>query len=78
MLRWAFIFMLVALVAGAFGFTGTAGTAAGIAKGLFYVAAILFSATVIAGLAAGSFAARKLRGPSHRDETHHDTHLTRR
>lgn len=35
MLRWAVIFLVIALIAAAFGFTGVAGTAAAIAKLLF-------------------------------------------
>ena len=35
MLRWAVIFLIIALIAAAFGFTGVAGTAAAIAKVLF-------------------------------------------
>jgi len=37
MLRWAFIFLVVGIVAGLLGFTGVAGTATGIAKFLFFV-----------------------------------------
>ena len=35
MLSWAFTFLIIALVAALLGFTGIAGTAAGIAKFLF-------------------------------------------
>lgn len=38
MLKWAAIFALVALFAGALGFTGTAGEAAGLAQALFVIA----------------------------------------
>ena len=37
MLRWAVIFLVVALVAALFGFTGIASAAAGIAKFLFFL-----------------------------------------
>ena len=37
MLRWALIFLVVALVAAVLGFGGIAGTAAGIAKILFWI-----------------------------------------
>src|SRR6187401_501999 len=37
MLRWALIFLVVALIAGALGFLGVAGTAATIAKWLFVI-----------------------------------------
>lgn len=46
MLRWALIFLVVALIAAFLGFGGIAGTAVGIAKVLFFVflvvAAIFF------------------------------------
>ena len=37
MLRWAAIFLVIALVAALFGFTGIATAAAGIAKFLFFL-----------------------------------------
>jgi uncharacterized membrane protein YtjA (UPF0391 family) len=37
MLRWAVIFLVIALVAALFGFTGIASAAAGIAKLLFFL-----------------------------------------
>jgi uncharacterized membrane protein YtjA (UPF0391 family) len=37
MLKWAVIFLIVALVAGILGFTGVMGAAASIAKFLFYL-----------------------------------------
>jgi len=37
MLRWALIFLIVAIVAAALGFGGIAGTAAGIASILFWI-----------------------------------------
>ena len=37
MLRWAAIFLVIALVAALFGFTGIAAAAAGIAKFLFFL-----------------------------------------
>jgi uncharacterized membrane protein YtjA (UPF0391 family) len=42
MLRWALLFLLVAIVAGIFGFAGVMVAAAGIAKLLFYVFLVLF------------------------------------
>ena len=42
MLKWAFIFLLVSVVAGIFGFTGLAAGAAAIAKFLFFAALVLF------------------------------------
>ena len=37
MLSWALVFLIVALIAAAFGFSGIAGTAAWIAQALFVV-----------------------------------------
>lgn len=42
MLEWALIFLVVALIAAALGFTNIAGAAAGIAKILFVIFLILF------------------------------------
>ena len=56
MLKWAFIFLIVALVAAMFGFGGIASTAAGIAKVLFFIAIAIFVVMVLLGL----FAARKI------------------
>jgi uncharacterized membrane protein YtjA (UPF0391 family) len=58
MLKWALIFAIVALAAGALGFGGIAGAAAGIAKLLFFVAVVGF----LIFLALGVFAGRKLTG----------------
>ena len=41
MFRWAITFLVIALIAGVFGFTGIAGTAANIAWILFVVGLIL-------------------------------------
>lgn len=53
MLRWALIFLVVALIAAIFGFGGIAGAAAGIAKFIFFafivVAAIVFLMTLVGG-----------------------------
>jgi uncharacterized membrane protein YtjA (UPF0391 family) len=56
MLKWAFIFLIVALVAAIFGFGGIASTAAGIAKVLFFIAIAIFVVMLLLGL----FAARKI------------------
>jgi uncharacterized membrane protein YtjA (UPF0391 family) len=53
MLKWALIFFIVALVAGALGFGGIASAAAGIAKFLFYVFLALFLIALVAGLIVG-------------------------
>lgn len=53
LLRWALIFLVVALIAAAFGFGGIAVAAAGIAQILFYVFLGLFLALLILGLLTG-------------------------
>jgi len=50
MLYWAFVFLIVALVAGALGFGGVAGTAAGIARVLFGIFIVLFLVGLVLGL----------------------------
>lgn len=49
MLYWALMFLVVALIAGLFGFGGIASTATGIAQILFVVALVLFIVSLIAG-----------------------------
>lgn len=53
MLRWAFIFLIIGLVAGVLGFTSVAGASVAIAKTLFFVFIIIFLVLLVAGLAAG-------------------------
>lgn len=50
MLRWALIFLVIALIAALLGFTTIAGTAIGVARILFYIALIIFVITFILGL----------------------------
>jgi uncharacterized membrane protein YtjA (UPF0391 family) len=50
MLRWALIFLAIALVAALFGFTGIAAGAVTIAKFLFFLFLVVFLITLIAGL----------------------------
>jgi uncharacterized membrane protein YtjA (UPF0391 family) len=50
LLKWAAIFLVIALVAAAFGFTGVAEGAADIAKVLFYMFLALCVLFFIAGL----------------------------
>lgn len=50
MLRWALIFLVVAIVAGIFGFAGLMVAAAGIAKILLYLFLVLFLVSLIGGL----------------------------
>ncbi len=49
MLSWAVVFLIVAIIAAIFGFTGIAGTAVGIAKILFAVFLVLFLISLILG-----------------------------
>ena len=53
MLRWALIFLVVALIAAALGFGGIAGTSMGIAKILFVVFAVLFAISLVMHLLRG-------------------------
>ena len=50
MLKWAFIFLLLGLVAGALGFTGVAGASIGIAKVLFFIFLFVFVVMLVLGL----------------------------
>jgi uncharacterized membrane protein YtjA (UPF0391 family) len=54
MLRWAVVFLLIAIVAGIFGFTGVEEASATIAKILFGIFLVLFIGAVAIGLAIGS------------------------
>ena len=49
MLHWAVVFLVVSLIAAVLGFGGIAGTAAGIAKVLFFVFLVLFVVSLILG-----------------------------
>jgi uncharacterized membrane protein YtjA (UPF0391 family) len=53
MLRWAVIFLIIALVAAVFGFTDIAAASADIAKILFGIFLVLFLGAVIIGLLVG-------------------------
>jgi uncharacterized membrane protein YtjA (UPF0391 family) len=53
MLRWALIFLVVALIAAALGFTGIYAAAASIAQLLFYVFLVLFVISLIVHLVRG-------------------------
>ena len=50
MLRWAVIFLVIALVAALFGFTGIAAAATGIAKFLFFLFLVVCLVLFIAGM----------------------------
>jgi uncharacterized membrane protein YtjA (UPF0391 family) len=54
MLRWAIIFLIIAIVAGIFGFTGVAQASATIAQWLFGIFLALFLGALVIGLAIGS------------------------
>lgn len=49
LLYWAVVFLVIALIAAAFGFGGVAGTAIAGAKILFWVAIVLFILALIGG-----------------------------
>jgi uncharacterized membrane protein YtjA (UPF0391 family) len=51
MLRWALIFLVIALIAALFGFGGIAAGAAGIAKILFFVFLVIFILSLISHFA---------------------------
>jgi uncharacterized membrane protein YtjA (UPF0391 family) len=51
MLRWTLIFLIVALVAGAFGFGGIYAAAEGIARILFFLFIVLFLVSLVMGRA---------------------------
>jgi uncharacterized membrane protein YtjA (UPF0391 family) len=54
MLKWAVIFLIIALIAAVFGFTDIAAASAGIAKILFGIFLVLFLAVVVVGLVIGN------------------------
>jgi uncharacterized membrane protein YtjA (UPF0391 family) len=49
MLRWALLFLIVALISALFGFTSVAGTAIGAAKILFFVFLVMFVVSLVMG-----------------------------
>jgi uncharacterized membrane protein YtjA (UPF0391 family) len=48
-LYWAVVFLIIAIIAAVFGFGAIAGTAAGIAKILFFIFIVLFVVSLIFG-----------------------------
>lgn len=50
MLRWAIMFLIVAIIAAVFGFGGIAAAANAIARILFFIFLVLFVAALVAGL----------------------------
>ena len=53
MFGWAVTFLLIALIAGALGFGGIAGTAVGLAKLVFYIGLVLFLIAMLYALITG-------------------------
>lgn len=49
MLRWALLFLVVALISALFGFTNLAGTSMWAAQILFFVFLVLFVVSLVAG-----------------------------
>jgi uncharacterized membrane protein YtjA (UPF0391 family) len=54
MLKWAVVFLIIAIVAGIFGFTGVEQASATIAKWLFGIFLVLFVGALAIGLFLGS------------------------
>ena len=52
MLYWAFVFLIIGLIAGLFGFTGIAGASIGIAKILAGLFLVVFIVLLILGMSA--------------------------
>jgi uncharacterized membrane protein YtjA (UPF0391 family) len=59
MLRWAFAFFIIAIIAGIFGFGGIASGAADIARVCFFFFIVVFAVSLIWALVTG----RSPRGP---------------
>jgi uncharacterized membrane protein YtjA (UPF0391 family) len=57
MLKWAFVLLFLAVIAGVFGFTGLAGASTDIARTLFFVFLILMVVTALIG----AFNSRRIR-----------------
>jgi uncharacterized membrane protein YtjA (UPF0391 family) len=53
MLSWVVTFLIIALIAGVLGFGGIAGVSVEIAKGIFFIAVVLFLVSAVVGLARG-------------------------
>ena len=54
MLRWALIFLVIAIIAGIFGFTGVEQASATIAQWLFGIFLVLFIGALLIGFLIGS------------------------
>jgi uncharacterized membrane protein YtjA (UPF0391 family) len=53
MLKWALIFLVISIIAGALGFTGVARGAGSIAKWLFFIFLAIFVILLVVALMAG-------------------------
>lgn len=53
MLKWAFIFLIIAIIAGLFGFSDVQAASATIAQWLFGIFLVLFIGALVIGLAIG-------------------------
>jgi uncharacterized membrane protein YtjA (UPF0391 family) len=62
MLGWAITFLVVALIAAVFGFSGIAAASAGVAQILFWVLVALFLASLVFGLLSGRSAGTRRHG----------------
>jgi len=54
MLKWAFVFLIIAIIAGIFGFTDVQAASATIAQWLFGIFLVLFIGALVIGLAIGA------------------------
>jgi uncharacterized membrane protein YtjA (UPF0391 family) len=54
MLKWAFVFLLIAIIAGIFGFTDVEAASATIAQWLFGIFLVLFLGALAIGVALGA------------------------
>jgi len=54
MLKWAFVFLIIAVIAGIFGFTDVEAASATIAQWLFGIFVVLFFGALIIGLTIGA------------------------
>lgn len=50
LLKWAFIFLIISLVAALFGFTGISAATADVARILFFVFVLIFVVLLVLGL----------------------------
>jgi uncharacterized membrane protein YtjA (UPF0391 family) len=54
MLKWAFVFLIIAVIAGVFGFTDVEAASATIAQWLFGIFLVLFVGALVIGLTIGA------------------------